>query len=56
MFNLLKAECPNLTAARNLADEVSKLHKRTVYVVHICDDDYDVTSQVPERYEYRVSP
>ncbi len=54
MFSFLKSESANLIDAKRLADILSEAHNRTVYVVHLCDDDYEVTSQVPLRFEYKT--
>ncbi len=56
MFSFLKPKSPSLEYAIALAKEMAAYRRHTVYVVHVCDDDYDVTSQVPERYEYKVDP
>ncbi len=56
MFQLLKRESAPLTRAKCLADAIAKEHNHVVYVVHLCDDDYDVTAQVPSSYEYKVEP
>ena len=54
MFQLFKRESPQLARAIALADAIAKEHNHVVYVVHLCDDDYDVTAQVPTRYEYKT--
>ena len=54
MFQILKRESPQLTRAMCLADAMAKQRGHAVYVVHLCDDDYDVTAQVPTRYEYKT--
>ncbi len=55
-FRTARPETANLIAARRLADEVAKLRGHTVYVVWLCDDDYEVTAWVPDHYEYKASP
>ena len=54
MFQLLKRESAPLARAIALADAMAKERGHPVYVVHLCDDDYDVTAQVPRRYEYKT--
>ena len=56
MFQILKSESANLIDAKCLADAMAKERGHIVYVVHLCDDDYDVTAQVPDRYEYKAKP
>ena len=57
MFQLFKKiKSPQLARAMVLADAIAKEHNHVVYVVHLCDDDYDVTAQVPIHYEYKAEP
>ena len=56
MFQILKSESANLIDAKCLADKMAKERKHVMYVIHLCDDDYDVTAQVPTHYVYKAKP
>ena len=56
MFNLINTrDVSLLQAAKDLADAASRKNHRTYYVTWLCDDDYQVSAQVPSTgYEYKT--
>ena len=56
MLNILKSDSDNLVNAKELAIAMAYQRGHDMYVVHLCDDDYDVTAQVPKHYVYKAKP
>ena len=57
MFQLFrKLESPQLVKAIVLADAMAKERGHNMYVVKVCDDDYEVSGKIPDKYEYKAKP